>query len=99
MEEGTRLTTEEVRHIALLARVGMTDEEVEQMRGQLSDILEQFEALSGVDTGDLEPTGHSVDLLSVMREDAARPSLAREDALANVPNRQDDLIRVKAVLE
>ena len=99
MEESTRLTTEEVRHIALLARVGMTDEEVEQMRGQLSDILEQFEALSGVDTGDLEPMGHSVDLLSVMREDAARPSLAREDALANVPNRQDDLIRVKAVLE
>ena len=99
MEESTRLTTEEVRHIALLARIGMEDDEVEEMRGQLSDILEQFEALSSVDTGDLEPTGHSVDLLSVMREDMARPSFAREDALANAPNRQGDLIRVKAVLE
>ena len=99
MEESVRLTTEEVRHIALLARVGMTDDEVEQMRDQLSDILAQFEALSRVDTGDLEPTGHSVDLLSVMREDVAGPSFSREDALANAPNREGELIRVKAVLE
>ena len=99
MSENTRLTTEEVRHIALLARVGMTDGEVEQARGQLSDILEQFEALSRVDTGDLEPTGHSVDLLSVMRDDVARPSFSREETLANAPNRQGELVRVKAVLE
>ena len=99
MAESTRLTTEEVRHIALLARVGMTDDEVELMRDQLSDILEQFEALSRVNTGDLEPTGHSVDLLSVMRDDASRPSFDREDTLANAPNREGDLVRVKAVLE
>ena len=99
MAESTRLTTEEVRHIALLARVGMTDDEVELMRDQLSDILAQFEALSRVDTGDLEPTGHSVDLLSVMRDDVARPSLSREETLANAPNREGDLVRVKAVLE
>ena len=99
MEQTTRLTTDEVRHIALLARVGMTDDEIEQMRGQLSDILAQFEALSQVDTGDLQPTGHSVDLLSVMRDDISRPSFLRDDALANAPNREDDLIRVKAVLE
>lgn len=99
MSESTRLTTEEVRHIARLARVGMTDDEVELMRDQLSDILEQFEALGRVDTGDLEPTGHSVDLLSVMREDVSRPSFDREDTLANAPNCEGDLVRVKAVLE
>ena len=99
MAESEKLTTDEVRHIALLARVGMTDEEVELMRDQLSDILAQFEALSRVDTGDLEPTGHSVDLLSVMREDVARPSFSREETLANAPNREGDLVRVKAVLE
>ena len=99
MAERARLMTEEVRHIALLARVGMTDDEVELMRDQLSDILEQFEALSRVDTGDLEPTGHSVDLLSVMREDVSLPSFGREDTLANAPNREGDLVRVKAVLE
>ena len=99
MQQTTRLTTEEVRHIAQLARVGMTDDEIELMRDQLSDILAQFQALSRVDTGDLQPTGHSVDLLSVMREDVARPSFPREDTLANAPNREGDLIRVKAVLE
>ena len=99
MAESTRLTTEEVRHIALLARVGMTDDDVEQMRDQLSDILAQFEALSRVDTGDLEPTGHSVDLLSVMREDVSRPSFDRDETLANAPNREGELVRVKAVLE
>lgn len=99
MAESTRLTTEEVRHIALLARVGMTDDEVELTRDQLSDILEQFQALSRVDTGDLEPTGHSVDLLSVMREDVSLPSFDREDTLANAPNREGDLVRVRAVLE
>lgn len=99
MAESTRLTTEEVRHIALLARVGMTDGEVELMRDQLSDILAQFEALSQVDIGDIEPTGHSVDLLSVMREDVARQSFSREETLANAPNREGELVRVKAVLE
>lgn len=94
-----RLTADEVRHIALLARVGMTDDEVERMRDTLSDILAQFEALREVDTGDLEPTAHSVNLLSVMRDDEAGDSLARDEALANAPNRQGDLVRVKAVLE
>ena len=94
-----RLTAEEVRHIALLARVGMTDDEVERMRDTLSDILAQFEALREVDTGDLEPTAHSVSLLSVMRDDEAGDSLDRDAALANAPNRQGDLVRVKAVLE
>ncbi len=93
------LTSDEVRHIALLARIGMTEDDIEQMRHHLSDILAQFDALSRVDTGDLQPTGHSVNLLSVMREDAAKPSQSQDDTLANAPNRQDDLIRVKAVLE
>ena len=100
MAEGNaRLTADEVRHIALLARVGMTDDEVERMRDTLSDILAQFEALRQVDTGDLEPTAHSVNLLSVMRDDDAGDSLDRDAALANAPNRQGDLVRVKAVLE
>lgn len=98
-EENARLTTEEVRHIALLARIGMSDDEIERMRDTLSDILAQFDALRQVDTGDLPPTAHSVDLLSVMRDDVARPSYPREEALANAPNRQGDLIRVKAVME
>jgi aspartyl-tRNA(Asn)/glutamyl-tRNA(Gln) amidotransferase subunit C len=94
-----RLTTEEVRHIALLARIGMTDEDIEKMRNEMSHIMENFDVLSQVDTEGVEPTGHSVDLDTVMREDKSADSLPREDALANAPLRDGDFVRVKAVLE
>lgn len=94
-----RLTTEEVRHIALLARVGMTEEELERMRDQMSHILENFDVLNQVNTEGVEPTGHSVDMHSVMRDDAARESYPLEDMLANAPDREGDFVKVRAVLE
>ncbi len=95
----TRLTQDEVRHVAALARVAMTDDEVELMRSQLSNILEHVSVLNQVDTEGVEPTGHSVDVTSVMRDDEVGESFPMEDVLANAPTRQDDFIRVKAVLE
>ena len=94
-----RLTSDEVRHVAALARVAMTDDEVELMRSQLSNILEHVSVLNQVDTEGVEPTGHSVDVTSVMRDDEVADSARLEDVLANAPSRQDDFIRVKAVLE
>ena len=94
-----RLTEEEVRHVAALARVAMTDDEVELMRSQLSNILEHVSVLNEVDTEGVEPTGHSVDVVSVMRDDDTSDSSPRKDVLANAPSSQDDFIRVKAVLE
>ncbi len=94
-----RLTSDDVRHIALLSRIGMTDEEVELMRDQLSNILENFDILRQVDTEGVEPTGHSVNVTSVMREDRSRESLSREDVLGNAPLVEGDRIRVRAVLE
>lgn len=94
-----RLTTEEVRHIAVLARLGMTDAEVERMRDQLSNILEQFDALSRLDVSNVEPTGHSVDINTVLRDDVPRESLPIAEALANAPRVGGDFVRVKAVLE
>lgn len=99
MTNNSKLSADDVRHIALLARIGMTDEDVENMRHDLSNIMDQFEALTHVDTEGVEPTGHSVDITSVMRDDVSRPSLPKEDVLANAPNRQDDRIRVKAVMD
>ena len=99
MANETRLTTEDVRHIAALARVGMTDQEVEQMRDQLSNTLENIDLLGQVDTEGVEPTGHSVDVSTVMREDHAGPSIRREDALANAPRQEGEFVRVRAVLE
>ena len=99
MTNDSKLTADDVRHIALLARIGMTDEDVQNMRNDLSNIMDQFDALTQVDTEGVEPTGHSVDVTSVMRDDVSRPSLPKEDVLANAPNREDDRIRVKAVME
>ena len=94
-----RLTSDEVRHIAALARVAMTDDEVERMCGELSDILGHFDTLQQVDTTGAEPTGHSAGLETVMREDIADASPPRNDILANAPRSEDGFIRVRAVLE
>ncbi len=93
-----RLSIEEVRHTAALARIGMTDSEIESMRGELSNILDNFDALGRVDTEGVEPTGHSVRIDSVMRDDRVFESLPREDVLANAPLCEDGFVRVRAVL-
>jgi aspartyl-tRNA(Asn)/glutamyl-tRNA(Gln) amidotransferase subunit C len=93
-----KLTIEEVRHAAALARLGMTAAELELMRDQLSHILESFDALGQVDTDGVEPTRHSVDVDSVMRDDQVRDSLPREDVLSNAPSKEGDFVRVRAVL-
>ena len=97
--DSPRLTPEEVTHIALLYRMGLDEDEVERLRNQLSDILANFRALQEVDTTDVPPTGHSVELLNVMRDDDTSSPMPAEDTLANAPLREDDFFRVKAVLD
>ena len=94
-----RLSHDEVKHMALLYRLGLSQEDVERLRQQLSNILENFQVLDQVDTTDVPPTGHSVNLENVMREDEPVPPYTREDIMANAPYRQGDFFRVKAVLE
>jgi len=94
-----RLTKEEVRHLAALARIGMTETELELMRDQMSNILENFKVLEQVDTDEVEPSGHTIDRSTVMRKDEARPSTPREDILANVPAQEDNFVRIRAVFE
>ncbi|HEY5477478.1 MAG TPA: Asp-tRNA(Asn)/Glu-tRNA(Gln) amidotransferase subunit GatC [Tepidiformaceae bacterium] len=93
------LTSEEVLHIARLARMSLTDDEVSRFAAQLSGILDHFAALAAVDTDGVEPTAHPLPLSNVMRADEARPSLSQADALANAPAQEDGYIRVRAVLE
>lgn len=95
----TQISSDEVRHLSLLCRVAMSDEDVEVMREQMSNILSNISILNQVDTEGIEPTGHSVDLVSVMREDEVQSSTDIEDILANAPTREGDFIRVRAVLE
>ncbi len=94
-----KLTREEVLHIAHLARVALTEEEITRMSEQLSHLLEHFEVLQQVDTEGVSPTAQSVDLQSVMRGDDIKPSLPQDDVLANAPRREGDYFRVKPVLE
>lgn len=94
-----KLSREEVLHIALLARLGLTEAEVNRLSEQLSNILENFEILRQVDTGDVPPTAQSIALQNVMRKDEVAPSLPPEEILANAPRREGDCFRVRAVLE
>ena len=93
------LTREQVLHIARLARVGVTEEDVARLQEQLSEILEHFEALRALDTEGVPPTSHPLPLESVMRPDEIRPSLSTEDVLANAPLAQEDAFRVRAILD
>ena len=93
------LSRDEVQHIAALCRIGVTDEELELMAGQLSQVLEMFQTLQGLDTDGVEPTAYSISLDTVLREDQATESDPVESILSNAPVSENDLIRVKAVLE
>ena len=93
------LERSEVEYIASLARIGLSEEEIQLLSEQLSDILEQFEVLKELDTSGVAPTGHAGGLQSVIREDVAQDSLDSEDVLKNAPRREGDFFRVNAVLE
>lgn len=93
------LSREEVLHIARLARIGVTDDDVTRMQQQLNVILENFEVLRQVDTDDVPPTAQAIAVTNVLRPDEVRPSAPREDVLANAPDRDGDFFRVRAVLE
>jgi aspartyl-tRNA(Asn)/glutamyl-tRNA(Gln) amidotransferase subunit C len=94
------LTAEEVRRVAVLARLGLSDEEVERLRTEMASLLGEVSALQAVDTSGVEATGHAVEEVhTVMREDMPVPPLPVEDVLANAPRREGDYIRVQAVME
>ncbi len=94
-----KLSHEEVLHIALLARLGLTETEVDRLREQLSNILENFEVLQQVDTSDIPPTAQSIALQNVVKDDEVAPSLPQSQVLANAPQKEGDFFRVRAVLE
>ena len=94
-----KLNREEVLHIALLARLGVSEAEVDKFSGQLSDILENFEVLQQIDTDDVPPTAQAIALQNVMSDDEVTSSLPQSQVLFNAPQKEDDLFRVRAVLE
>ena len=93
------ISPEDVRHVARLARLALTDEELERMREQLDAILAYIDKLRELDVEGVEPTSHAVPLVNVMRDDDIRPVLAHEAALANAPDRAGELFRVPRIIE
>ena len=93
------LTREEVAHIAELAKLGLTNEEVERFRAQLSAIMEYADKLQTLDLEAIPPTASVLDLRNVMRPDEVCPSMPREEALANAPAVEDGQFKVQAVLD
>jgi aspartyl-tRNA(Asn)/glutamyl-tRNA(Gln) amidotransferase subunit C len=91
------LTHEEVQHIAELARLALSEEELVRYQEQLSDILDYAERLQAIDTEDIPPTASVLALRTVLREDEAAITLDHQDALRNAPDVQDDYIVVPPV--
>lgn len=93
------ISRSDVEHVAHLAQLHLTDDELDRMQTQLSNILDAIDTLRGVDTSHVGPTASVIELENVMREDAVRPGIGREAALANAPLRDDPFLRVPTVLE
>lgn len=93
------ISRDDVLRVARLARLALTDAEVETMREQLSAILSHIDALKAVDTAGVEPTSHAVPQFNVMREDEPRPCFPVEEMLANAPDRAGDFFRVPRIIE
>jgi aspartyl-tRNA(Asn)/glutamyl-tRNA(Gln) amidotransferase subunit C len=88
-------------HVADLARIGLTEDEIDRFTGQLSVVLEAVERLKTVDTGEISPTASTLPLVGVQREDVIRPGLTTDQALANAPKggRDGEFFRVQEILE
>jgi aspartyl-tRNA(Asn)/glutamyl-tRNA(Gln) amidotransferase subunit C len=92
------LTRADVEHVAYLARLGLTPDELARLEGQLNHILDQYAKLAELDTEAIPPTAQTIELENILREDVARPSMAPEDVLANAPQRDGDFFVVPAIL-
>ena len=90
---------DQVRRIARLARLELTDAEIEQFRPQLAAILAYFDQLQQIDTTGVEPLSHPLPISNVVREDIPQPSLPTETALQNAAQREGDFFRVPTVID
>lgn len=94
-----KITREEVAHVARLARLEMSEPEMDQFTGQLNAILQYADKLNEIDTKDILPTAHVLPLKNVFREDKTHPCLPNAKALANAPEAEDGMFRVPRVIE
>ena len=92
------ITTQDVAHVAQLARLRLTDEELEQFTGQLAAVLDHARDVEALDTEGVAPTAHPLPIINVLRDDRIRPSLDRDEVLAAAPSIEADRFRVPRIL-
>lgn len=93
------ISKDQVKHVAHLARLAISDEEAERFTNQLSSIIKYAEQLNELDTTNVEPTTHVLDLKNVLRKDEPKQWITQEEALKNAPDRKGDYFRVPSILE
>lgn len=97
-EPGLSIT--QVRQVAALCHIALTDAEAEQLRVEMAGLLDEVSVLQLIDTSGVEPTGHAVEEVhTVMRDDVPRPPMEQRDVLANAPRRDGSYFRVQAVMD
>jgi len=94
-----RITRADVEHVARLARLALTEEEIEQLTGELGTILEHAAAVSTLDLAGVPPTAHPLPLVNVLRADVVRPPLDRAEVLAQAPDVEGGRFRVPRILD
>jgi aspartyl-tRNA(Asn)/glutamyl-tRNA(Gln) amidotransferase subunit C len=92
------LSREDVAHIAHLARLGLTEDEISRLHGQLDHILDQYTVLAALDTEGIPPTAQTIEVETILREDVVQPGLTVDEALAGAPERVGDHLVVPAIL-
>ncbi|MEN3001384.1 MAG: Asp-tRNA(Asn)/Glu-tRNA(Gln) amidotransferase subunit GatC [Armatimonadota bacterium] len=93
------LTIEQMRHVAKLARLELSDEKLEQFMGHINALMAHFERLQALPTDEVEPTSHSIPVYNAFREDVVGMPLPREEALANAPQARDGLFITPRIVE
>ena len=98
MSDRARVSRADVEHVATLSRLALTDDEIEQLIGELGAILDYAAEVSALDTADVPPTAHPLPLVNVFRPDDPRPSLDRDEVLAQAPAAENGQFRVPRIL-
>ena len=98
MTQSERITRADVEHVAQLARLALTEEEITSLTGELAVILDYAAEVSALDTEGVEPTAHPLPLVNVLRPDEVRPCLERDEVLAAAPAVEDGRFRVPRIL-
>ncbi len=98
MAKNQTISKNQVEHVAWLARLELTEDEKEAFTKQLNEILDYFKKIDEIDTSNIEPTFHVLDLVNVLRDDKVEPSLSKEDALKNAPQKEDSFIKAPKIL-